>query len=48
MRVSEKVVTYVGGLIALTLVLRGGPQVSGIIKQISGSTGMFASTLLGR
>jgi hypothetical protein len=45
---SERVVTYIGGLIALAIVLRGGPQVSGIIRQVSSSTSMFAGTLLGR
>lgn len=44
---SEKIVTYVGGLIALALVLKNGPQVSSIITRISSSTGMFANVLLG-
>lgn len=44
---SERIVTYVGGLIALAVVLKNGPQVSSIITQISASTGMFANVLLG-
>ncbi len=45
---SEKIVTYIGGLIALALILKNGPQVGMIITQISSSTSMFSGTLLGR
>lgn len=45
---GEKVITYVGGLIALALIVRNGPQVTGIIQQISKSGSMFAGVLLGQ
>jgi hypothetical protein len=45
---SEKIATYVGGLIALALVLKNGPEVGRIISTISSQTGMFAGVLLGR
>jgi hypothetical protein len=44
---SERIVTYVGGLIALALVLKNGPQVSRIITQVAASTSQFSSVLLG-
>jgi hypothetical protein len=42
------VVTYAGGLIALAIVVRYGPEVSGIIQTISKSGSMFAGVLLGQ
>ena len=48
MRIGEELVTYVGGLIALALVVRNGPAVSNIVKQVSGSGSMFAGVLLGQ
>lgn len=45
---GEKAVTYFGGLIALAIVVRNGPQVGGIIQAISKSGSMFASVLLGQ
>lgn len=44
---GEKIVTYVGGLIALAIVVRNGPEVSGIIQAITTSGSMFAGVLLG-
>ncbi len=47
MRVGEELITYATGLIALTLIVRNGPEISGILKQISASTAMFSGVLLG-
>jgi hypothetical protein len=44
---SEKIVTYIGGLIALALVLKNGSQVSMIISTTSSSLGMFTGVLTG-
>jgi hypothetical protein len=44
---GEKVVTYVGGLIALALIVRNGQAVSNIIGTVSSSTSMFTGVLLG-
>jgi predicted cobalt transporter CbtA len=46
MRVGEEVVTYVGGLIALAVVIRYGDNVSNLIKGSFGGVNTFASTLL--
>jgi hypothetical protein len=46
MRVGEAAVTYIGGLIALALVVRYGDNVNGIIKSTFGGVSDFASTLL--
>lgn len=47
MRVGEQLVTYIGGLIALALIVRNGPAVSSIIAKASGGFGQFAGVLLG-
>lgn len=47
MRVAEEAITYVGGLIALALIVRNGGGVSNIIQTISKSGSMFAGVLLG-
>lgn len=47
MRLAEGIATYVGGLIALAVVLKNGDSVSKIIGQIGSSTGMFTGVLLG-
>lgn len=46
MRVGEEVVTYVGGLIALAVVLRYSDNVNAIIKGSFGGVASFATTLL--
>ena len=46
MRVSEEVVTYVGGLIALAVILRYSQNVNTIIKGSFGGVSSFATTLL--
>lgn len=46
MRIAEEAVTYVGGLIALAVILRYGDNVSGIIKSTFGGVSDFATTLL--
>jgi len=45
--VGERIFTYVGGLIALAIVVRNGPGVSNIIQTVSKSGSMFAGVLLG-
>jgi hypothetical protein len=46
MRVGEEVVTYVGGLIALAVVLRYSDNVNVILKQSFSGVSSFATTLL--
>lgn len=46
MRVGEEVVTYVGGLIALAVVLRYSDNVNNILKSSFGGVSSFATTLL--
>lgn len=46
MRVAEEAVTYIGGLIALALVVRYADNVNGIIKSTFGGVSDFATTLL--
>lgn len=43
----EGVGTYAAGLIALAIIVRGGPQVSNIIQTVTKSGSMFAGVLLG-
>ncbi len=47
MRIGEGIVTYVGGLIALALIVRNGAGVSNIIQTVTKSGSMFAGVLLG-
>ena len=46
MRVSEDIVTYVGGLIALAVVVRYSDNVNMLISASFGGVSSFATTLL--
>jgi hypothetical protein len=46
MRVSEEIVTYVGGLIALAVVVRYSANVNTLIKGSFGGVNTFATALL--
>jgi len=44
--VGEKAITYVGGLIALAVIVRNSENVNGIIKSTFGGVSDFATTLI--
>jgi hypothetical protein len=46
MRIAEGAVTYIGGLIALAVIVRNAENVNGIIKATFGGVSDFATTLL--
>jgi hypothetical protein len=46
MRVSESIVTYVGGLIALAVVVRYSSNVNMLVQASFGGVSSFATTLL--